>query len=95
MSWALVLRHCAAVRATLEQNRVSLELLSAQLAGLEAYAKAMDAVEQRPTARVEQPPTCEGIDPVDCARLNDEAVITFGGMTGAGRGCRGCGQEVP
>ena len=95
MSAELILRHCAAIRATLEQTRVSLELQSAQLAGLEAFVKAVQEREQRSTARIELPGTCTGIEPVDCARLNDEAAITLGGMSGNGRGCRGCGETVP
>ncbi len=94
MSWELVLKHCASVRATLDTTRVSCELVSAQLAGLEAFAKAGYQQEQASKTRIEVPATCDGTKPEDCARLSEDAVLTFGGMAGRGRGCRGCGLEL-
>jgi hypothetical protein len=93
VSWDLVLRHCAALRATVDQTRVSLELQSAQLAGLEAYAKALAERERAPSARVARPATCDGYTEDDCARLNEDAAHVIGGLGGASDQvmCRGCG----
>lgn len=85
-----MLRHCAAIRATVEQTRVALELASAQLAGLEALARTKA---ERATAVIELPPTCQGYKVEDCARQSEEAVIELGGMGGSDTivMCRGCG----
>lgn len=68
MSADLLLRHCAAIRASLEQTRVSVELIASQVAGLEAYIKAVTDV---PTARLEQPVHCRGI--AACGLIDDDA----------------------
>lgn len=86
-----MLRHCASVRATIETTRVGLELASAQLAGLEAYAKAGST---QATARIELPPSCASHDPHDCARQSTDAVLMFGGMAGNRQACRGCAEEL-
>jgi len=91
VSWDLVLRHCALIRAGLDQQRVALELLSTQLAGLEAVAKAMAEREKKPSARIVRPATCEREKDEDCARLNEEAAHDIGGMGGTRLMCRGCG----
>lgn len=95
MSWDLVLRHCAAIRATVTQTRVSLELQESQLAGLEAYAKQQHARDTAPTARIEVPATCAGQKAEDCGRLNAEAAVDVGGMGGGDTKimCRGCGRD--
>ncbi len=90
MSWDLTLRHCAAIRATLEQSRVSLDLLSAQLAGLEAYAKAQAEREARPTASVSQHEHC-AIHGDACALLSEDARIEHGSLASPnGFICKGC-----
>jgi hypothetical protein len=91
MSWDLVLRHCAAIRATLDQTRVSMELQSAQLAGLEAFAKAEYARETAPTARLELPTRCTGLPEEKCALRSDEARISHATMVHPNRWmCDGC-----
>ena len=82
MSWDLVLRHCGAIRA-------QVELLSVQVLALESYAQQQQG---RSTARVELPATCAGISPDDCARLNEEAVISNGRPDWPPM-CRGCGRD--
>ena len=86
-----MLRHCAAIAASIEQQRVQLELLASQVNGLTAYAKQMHDREQTPKARIERPETCNGSDPKDCARLNDEAARHVGGLGGTTVMCSGCG----
>lgn len=71
MSWEITLAHCASLRATIDATRVSLELVSAQLAGLEAHVKA-HAV---PTAREELPAQCIGQPESQCALRHEEARI--------------------
>lgn len=93
MSWDLVLRHCALIRASVDQTRVSCELISAQVAGLEAYAK-----QQAGVGRATEPPlpdTCQGETDAHCARRNSEAAIELGGMGTGPRTlmCRGCGLD--
>jgi len=91
VSWDLILRHCAAIAATIEQQRVQGELLASQVNGLAAYAKQMQTREQQPTARIARPETCNGIEPKDCARLHDDAALHIGGMGGHAGVCSGCG----
>jgi hypothetical protein len=91
--WDLVLKHCALLRASVDQQRVAMELLSSQLAGLEAYAKALAERERAPSARIARPATCDGYTEDDCARLSEEAAHVIGGLGGAPDQvmCRGCG----
>jgi hypothetical protein len=94
VSWELALRHCAALRATLTQTRVSLELQDSQLIALEAFAKQQYARETAPKARIARPTTCEAYKPDDCARLDPEAAHDVGGMSGETKlMCRGCGLD--
>lgn len=90
MSWDLTLRHAAAIRATLEQSRVSLDLLSAQLAGLEAFVKAQQAREQAPTATVSQHEHC-AIHGEACALISEDAKIDNSSLEHPSRFiCKGC-----
>jgi hypothetical protein len=88
VSWDLILRHCAAMRAGIEQTRASLELQSAQLAGLEAYARAN---QDTATARQELPDHCNGIADEQCGLRSEDAWINHGSLsTPKARYCRGC-----
>lgn len=90
----LVLRHCAAVRATLDGILVTSELASVQLAGLEAYAKALAEREAVPTATLALPERCSGYTEDDCAIRNDDARRSIGTMSEPERVmCSGCGAE--
>lgn len=93
MSWELVLRHCASIRASVDQTRVSCELISAQVAGLEAYAKHQDSLGRATEAPL--PESCKGETDEYCARRNPEAVIPLGGMGDGPKTfmCRGCGKD--
>lgn len=94
MSWDLVLRHCAAVRATLETIRVTSELASVQLAGLEAYAKTLAERDEAPTATLALPERCSQYTEDDCAIRNDDARKSIGTMSEPARVmCSGCGAE--
>ncbi len=83
------MRHAAVIRATLEQSRVSLDLMSAQLAGFEAFAKAQTA----PKATIDTHPHCaEHVGA--CALLSEDARIEKGSLAHPTRWiCRGCRNE--
>lgn len=88
MSWDLVLRHCAVIRAGLDQTRVSLELQSVQLAGLEAFATAH--VDQQ-AARQALPDRCQGIADGDCGLRSEDAQIAQGSLSHPRKWvCKGC-----
>ena len=88
MSWELVLGHCKSVRSTIETTRVSLELASAQLAALEAYAKAGCAKE---TATQSLPEYCQGVADGDCGLRSEDARIDQGTMSHPRKWvCKGC-----
>lgn len=86
MNWDLVIKHCATLRASVTQQQVGLELLSSQLAGLEAYARQQG---EQATAVILLPKTCEEHPEQDCARQSEEGLIT--GREGWAPMCRGCG----
>jgi hypothetical protein len=91
VSWELALRHCAAIRASLTQQRVALELLESQVIGLEAYARQQHERESAPTARIELPDHCDGKTDDECALQNDEAWVKYGSLTSPkARFCKGC-----
>lgn len=77
MSWEIALAHCASLRATIDATRVSLELVSAQLAGFEALVKAKAA----PTAREELPAHCSGTPGSQCALRSEDARIEKASLT--------------
>jgi hypothetical protein len=91
MTWELVLRHCASIRASVDQTRVSCELISAQVAGLEAYATHQAGLGR--ATETPLPATCAGQTDEHCARRNADSVIELGGMGSGPRSymCRGCG----
>ncbi len=87
----LVLRHIGALKASVTQQQVGLELVLSQLSGLEAYVQQA----MQPRARIERPERCQAHHESDCARLNEEAVLELGGMGGTSVTlmCRGCGRD--
>jgi hypothetical protein len=86
MSEALILRHCAVMKATEEQIRVSLELLSSQRAGLEAYVRGLTPVRQS------LPEHCAGHREEDCGLRSEDAWIDRSSFTEPNRkSCRACG----
>ncbi len=92
MSWDLVLRHCAAIRATLDQTRVGLELQSAQLAGLEAFARHGHEREQAAQATtIERPERCVEVVEEDCALCSEDARVGGSLANHQSFMCRGCG----
>jgi hypothetical protein len=94
VNWELALRHCAAMRATLTQTRVSLELQDSQLAAFEAFAKQQYARETAPKAQIARPASCAEHKPDDCARWDPDATHDVGGMSEDTKlMCRGCGLD--
>jgi hypothetical protein len=89
MSWDLLLRHCAATRATIVQIRVSADLAENQVAAMETFARQQLDRAQVGHARIELPATCEGYPADDCGRQTPDAVIVSGRVTEQ-RMCRGC-----
>lgn len=91
MSWDLILRHCAAIRASVTQQQVGLELIASQLSGLEAYARHCQERSNQSRAVIQLPESCAQYPSEDCARQNEEAMIT--GREGWAPMCRGCGLD--
>ena len=88
MSWELVLRHCAAIDASIETARVQLDLTAAQVAGLKAYAKAGCA---KDTATQSLPDHCTGIAENDCGLQSEDARVARTSLTHPNAWyCRGC-----
>lgn len=81
----LLLRHCAAARATAAQLRLGVELLDGQVAGMEAF------IRQQQTARavVDLPDTCKNVPPDDCGRQHPQGLIE---TRMQGSMCAGCAQ---
>lgn len=92
MSWELALRHCAALKASVDQTRVSCELIAAQLVGFEAFCRQQ--VGPRASASP-LPARCAAYQADLCGRQTPEAVIALGGMSTAApqQMCRGCGLD--
>lgn len=90
MSWDLVLRHCATLKA-------ATDLLASQIDALAAYAAQEQRKAETPRATVDRPETCRLHKAEDCARLCDDAAIELGGMGDGPRAfmCRGCGETIP
>ncbi len=87
------MRHAAVLRATLEQSRVSLDLLSAQLAGFEAYVKAQHQQATAPKATIETHPHCAE-HPGACALRSEDARIEKGSLSNPNQWiCKGCRCE--
>lgn len=89
VSWDLVVRHCAALKA-------ALALQATQVDALMAYAETQQAKEP-PRAVIQIPATCKTYKGEDCARRSDEAALELGGMGNSPRAvmCRGCGETLP
>ena len=90
-NWELLLRHVAALKASVTQGQVGLELVQSQLKGLEAAIQAQATPDR---AVIQIPDACLAYQEGDCARRCDDAVIEMGGMGGTDvtRMCRGCGE---